>query len=227
MLSTVAFLEGDLPEEFGDATRIVRGLVRHLGVPGSLALLYLEESGVPLPAPGDVYVLYLGHAAAGSLVKLGAALVGIVLVVVAGATNLYLVSRRWGEQLLHGRLGTLLHVTDARLAKTERWFERWGPLVVIFGRHVPGFRIPITVVAATFGVRYPVFAVSVAISTALWVTAWFIVEARFGREAGRFLSGHHWTYAVVAGIVALAIVSVVVRAATRRRSQADGAPTDR
>ncbi|MBO0838097.1 MAG: hypothetical protein J2P28_21640, partial [Actinobacteria bacterium] len=61
LLFAVAFLEGDLPEEFGDATTVVRGLLRHFGVPGSLALLYLEESGVPLPAPGDVYVLYLGH----------------------------------------------------------------------------------------------------------------------------------------------------------------------
>jgi len=212
LLLVVAFLEGDVPEEIAALRGFVRELLSRFGVPGSLALLYLEESGVPLPVPGDVYVVYVGHAAGASIVKRIVGWLAIVAVVVGGSSNLYLVSRHWGERLLRGRLGGFLHVDAAGLARAERWLARWGPILIIFGRHIPGFRIPITVAAGTFKVRYPVFAASVAVSTAVWAAAWFLLEARFGREVGRFVSAHRWTYIVIAAVVLLLIVSVIVRA---------------
>jgi membrane-associated protein len=216
LLLVVAFLEGDVPDGFAYVRGFVRELLLRFGVPGSLALLYLEESGVPLPVPGDVYVLYVGQAAAGSMVRWVAAWLAIVAVVVAGSSNLYLISRHWGERLLRGRLGAVLHVDAAGLARAERWLDHWGPILIIFGRHLPGFRIPITVAAGTFKVRYAVFASSVAVSTAIWAGAWFWLEARFGREIGRFVNAHHWTYLVVAAVLLFAIVSLIVRAARAR-----------
>lgn len=35
-------------------------------LPGAIRFDYLEESGIPLPLPGDVFALYLGHVAASS-----------------------------------------------------------------------------------------------------------------------------------------------------------------
>jgi membrane protein DedA with SNARE-associated domain len=154
----------------------------------------------------------VGHAAASSIVKWVLAWLAIVAVVVAGSSNLYLISRHWGERLLQGRLGAVLHVDATSLARAERWLGRWGPLVIIFGRHLPGFRIPITVVAGTFRVRYRVFAPSVAVSTAVWAGAWFMLEARFGRQIGRFVNAHRWTYVVVVAVFLFVFVSFVVRA---------------
>jgi len=57
----------------------------------------------------------------------GAHVAVIIVVVVLGATNLYLISRRIGRRLLAGRLGAVLHVTPERLDQAERWFHRWGP----------------------------------------------------------------------------------------------------
>jgi len=219
LLFVVALLEGDIPDGFAAVRGFIRIVFLRFGVPGSLALLYLEESGIPLPVPGDVYVLYLGHAAAGSTVKWVAAWLAIVVVVVAGSSNMYLVSRHWGERLLRGRLGVVLHVDAAGVARAERWLRRWGPLVIIFGRHLPGFRIPITVVAGTFRVRYLVFASSVAVSTAIWAGAWFWLEAHFGRQVGRFANQHRWTYLVIVAVVLFLIVSVIVRV-VRARSPA-------
>src|SRR5207245_8742413 len=132
LLAVVAFLEGDIPEGFAALRLFVRDVLNRFGVPGSLGLLYIEESGVPLPVPGDVYVLYLGHAAAGSVVKWIAAWLAIIVVVVAGSSNLFLISRRWGERLLRGRLGVFLHVDAAMVARAERWLGRWGPIGIIF-----------------------------------------------------------------------------------------------
>jgi membrane protein DedA with SNARE-associated domain len=222
LLFVIALLEGDVPDGFAALRGLIRVVFARFGVPGSLALLYLEESGIPLPVPGDVYVLYLGHAAAGSTLKTVAALLGIIAAVVGGSSNMFLLSRHWGERLLRGRLGVILHVDAAGVARAERWLRRWGPIVIIFGRHLPGFRIPITVVAGTFRVSYWVFASSVAVSTAIWASAWFWLEAHFGRQVGRFANEHRWTYVVIAAIVVFVIVSVIVRTVRAKPAAFDG-----
>jgi membrane-associated protein len=192
---------------------VVLGVVATLyGAPACLALLYVEESGVPLPVPGDVYVVYLGTLSAGSLAKLAGAWLAIIAVVVAGATNLYLISRRWAHQLITGRVGQLLHLDPERLARVERWLSRWGALAIIFGRHVPGMRVPITVLAGTFGVRYRVFAPSVAVSTAIWAGVWLALAARFGPSVAGVLTRHRSLYLAALGAAVLVLALVLVRA---------------
>jgi membrane protein DedA with SNARE-associated domain len=224
LLAVVALAEGDLPELLGDLSDL-RGLpglaLRRFGAPASFVLLYLEESGVLLPVPGDVYVVYLGSHYGRSLVGWVAAWLGVIAVVVAGSTNLYFISRRWGHRLVRGRLGAFLHLEPERLDRAEKWFARWGALAVIFGRHVPGFRIPITVASGIFEVPYRVFAPSVAVSTAIWAAAWLTLGARFGDNVRHFFELHRWTYLLLAGgVVALAVLAVIQyrRAAASRKS---------
>jgi membrane protein DedA with SNARE-associated domain len=203
VLLALVVLETDLWADLVRAAGVGMHVAGRLSVPGSLAGLYLEESGVPLPVSGDVFVVYLGHHLAPSpprLVLVWLALVGTVL---AGSTNLYLVSRRWGRRLAEGRLGFLLHLTPARLAAAERWFDRWGAPAIIFGRHVFGLRVPITVAAGVFRVPYHVFAISVAVSTAVWAAVWLWLGAEFGRQIAQFLAGHRWAYALL--LVGLAV----------------------
>ncbi len=215
VLLVVAFLEGDLPEEVIDVVAFARGALTRYGAPLSFGLLYIEESGVPLPVPGDVYVAYLGNISAGSLPKLLVAWLGIIAVVAAGSTNLYLVSRRWGRRLVENRLGTVLRLDRGRLERAEGWFARRGPLAIVFGRHLPGFRIPITVIAGIFRVRYRVFAPSVAVSTAIWAGVWVWLGARFGTAVASALGSQSWTLLAVAAAIVLVLAYVLVRAVRR------------
>jgi membrane protein DedA with SNARE-associated domain len=208
LLALVAALEGDLPSDFAN---FVAALVAWYGAPVSLALLYVEESGIPLPVPGDVFVVYLGTVASGSVGRLIGAWLAIIVVVVAGSTNLYLVSRRWARRLVTGPGVRVLHLDPDRLARVEGWLARWGVLAIVFGRHVPGCRIPITVIAGTFGVRYRVFAPSVAVSTAIWAGIWLWLAFRFGPHVARVLSTHRWLYLAVAAAVVAVLAVVVVR----------------
>ncbi|HKF18608.1 MAG TPA: DedA family protein [Candidatus Dormibacteraeota bacterium] len=209
-------MQGDLPEEFSDLASTVNRLLRRFGVGASLFLLYVEESGVPLPVPGDVYVIYLGQAAAGPA-SLIASWLAIIAVVVAGSSNLYLLSRRWGGRLIRGRLGTILHLDPEGITRAERWFGRWGALAIIFGRHVPGFRVPITVLAGTMKVRYPVFAASVAVSTAVWSAIWLLLGDRVAPVLVRFLMGNRWTILLVAGALAVAAAYLILRSMQPRQ----------
>src|ERR1700730_16209706 len=134
------------------------GWLTRYGPPASLVLLYVEESGVPIVIPGDVYIAYLGKLATGSAPKLVASWLGIIAVVLAGSSNLYWISRLWGRRLLgQPRVSALLRLDADRLVQAEGWLRRWGVLAIIFGRHVPGLRIPITVVAGTLKVPYTTF----------------------------------------------------------------------
>ncbi|MDQ6748886.1 MAG: hypothetical protein M3010_12375, partial [Candidatus Dormibacteraeota bacterium] len=128
--------------ELGDLPRNTLHRIRQNGPGGAILALYAEESGIPVLVPGDVFVIYLGRHAGGPLGWF-AAWGALVVAVVLGATNLYWISRRWGRGLLHGGLGSVLHLTPARLDRAEKWFASYGVWALIFGRHIPGFRIPI------------------------------------------------------------------------------------
>src|SRR5258708_34311688 len=85
---------------------------------------------------------------------------GLIGVVVLGATNLFFISKRYGRRLAEGRLGEVVHLNSERLARAERWFKRYGVFAIIFGRPIPGFRGPITGAARVFGGGDPGFAAS-------------------------------------------------------------------
>jgi membrane protein DedA with SNARE-associated domain len=214
-------LEGDLAEQFVHLRKGLIAVVRHFGAPGSLGLLYMEESGIPLPMPGDVYIAYLGHLSAGSPVRLLGAWLATVAIVTAGSTNLYLISRRWGSRLLAHPLAAPLHLAPHRLEKAERWFARWGMLAMIFGRHIPGFRVPLTVVAATVRFPYRLFALAVAISTAIWSGVVLLLVLYYGPAVAHFVGRHSWVYAV-GTVIVLGIAGYIVygwsRATTSRRA---------
>jgi membrane-associated protein len=203
-LAVVAILEGDLPDAVGDAAAGVGFLLHRFGLAAAFTLLYLEESGVPMPMPGDVFVMYVGHHTAPNLLTLLAAWLGLIALVVLGASNLYFVSRRWGRSIVEHRLAKLLHLTPARIDQAERWFARWGVWTLVLGRHIPGLRVPLTVAAGIFRVRYPVFVASVAISTAVWAGFFLTLGAVFGGRISHLLNLHREGYVILPAIVVLA-----------------------
>jgi membrane protein DedA with SNARE-associated domain len=219
LLLIIAVLEGDIPEAVADLGGLIGGVLNRYGAPASFILLYVEESGVPIVIPGDVYVAYLGKLAAGSAPKLIASWLAIIAVVLAGSSNLYWASRLWGRRLLgHPRVSALLRLDADRIAQAEGWLRRWGVLAIIFGRHVPGLRIPITVVAGTLRVPYTTFLPSVAVSSAVWAAVGLWLGATFGRSIGSFLTGNALIYllAVVAIVLVVAFALIQVWRRSRR-----------
>jgi membrane protein DedA with SNARE-associated domain len=143
---------------------------------------------------------------------------GLIGVVVIGATNLFFISRRFGRRLAEGRFAHLVHLSPARLQRAERWFERYGVVAIIFGRHIPGFRVPITVAAGVFKVRYRQFAASVAVSTAIWAGVVMVIGINFGPRMEAFLRLHREMFWLWAAVVVVMVILLVLRPHSPRAS---------
>ncbi len=229
VLIVLAILEGDLPELFDYSLRGMRQFyAQHTYLPGYLAL-YIEESGIPLPAPGDVFVMFVGVHIPHHWVAWIAAWLGLIVAVVGGATNLFYLSRRYGKRLVTSRFAEYVHLNPERLVKAEAWFKKYGVLAIVFGRHIPGFRVPITVAAGTLGVPYRVFAPSVAVSTAIWAGVMLALGVNYGPRLGELLNAHGWVYVLWGAIVVVLVGSVYMRQLRLRAREArleEGRPVE-
>jgi membrane-associated protein len=220
----LAVLYGDLPEPVQIGSQWLRDFLRQNSFLYGFALLYIEESGVPLPAPGDVFVMYVGTRVPHTPVAWILAWLGLILAVVGGASNLYWISTRWGRRLATSHFAEYVHLSHERLVKAEVWFRRYGVLAIIFGRHIPGFRIPITVACGVFKIPYRVFAPSVAISTAIWAGIVLYIGVNFGPRFENLLRAHTSLYFIWGGIVVALIASIFIRQRVRaRRAGAEAA----
>ena len=215
MVGMVLLVEHDASGQALDIDQSIGTLLSQYGYLAGFALIYIEESGVPLFIPGDAFLLYVGHRLPPNLPVFLLAEVGFVIAVTFGATNLYLISRRYGRRLLEHRLAKFLHLTPERLAKAEQWFSRWGPWTLIFGRHILGFRVPLTVAAGVLKLKYTTFALSVAVSSAAWAGIFLLLGAVFGPSIERSIRSRPWLY--VAGTAAVVLVVVAVAVIRSRR----------
>lgn len=144
-------------------------------------LVLIEEAGIPIPVPGDSLVMLAGakkHKTLGY--SIGMILVSSAAVFI-GSSILYFVIRRKGRPLLD-KYGKFVHLNEKRLAMLERWFARHGRLAIIFGRLIPGLRIPTTIMAGLSDVPYADFAPTAAIAAVVWSIFYFWIGLIIQRE---------------------------------------------
>jgi membrane protein DedA with SNARE-associated domain len=183
-----------------------------------VGLVVIEEAGLPLPISGDLLIMYSASRVDRNpavLVLLGLAFEVAVLV---GSSFLFFIARRWGTRLLYGAPGRALHLTPGRLKQVEGWFKRWGIWAVIFGRYIPGFRVAVTVVAASFQVSYRVFITGVAISAVVWIAVFMALGLLVGPTAAHLLGTHQNSSLTILGAaVVIGVLYFFVRMGWRRR----------
>lgn len=159
----------------------IRTFVVHQAVIAPFILLFLEESGIPLPIPGDVYLAFTGYQVSKGTIPYWGAFTMLLIAVLAGSSILYFISAKWGT-LLVDKLGIYLHLNKKKLVEVEKDFKKYGIFLIIFGRHIPGFRIPITVFSGISGVPYPTFILSTFISVIFWIAFYIALGERVGKN---------------------------------------------
>ena len=146
---------------------------------GLFFVIFLEELGVPLPAPGDAAIAYGGYLTTTGAIPYPMAFLAVVAGAVLGSACNLTISRRYGRPFIQ-RYGRYIGVTNVRLARAERIFKRWGPWAIIVGRHIPGMRIVLSSLSGILEVPYRVFIPCVLISASIWALIFLEVGRRLG-----------------------------------------------
>ena len=168
------------PPWYRPLTRALLHYIREHQALGLFGVIFAEELGIPLPAPGDVVVAWGGYLTTTGAIPLPWAFVAVICAATIGGTILCLVSRRFGHPFLL-RYGRYIGFDQQRFDHVERIFQRWGPWAIIFGRHVPGLRIYLSALSGIFEMPLRVFVPSVMVSSAIWA----LVFLELGRLLGR------------------------------------------
>lgn len=151
----------------------------HLGL---FFILLIEEGGIPLPIPGDVFI-----ATAAALPNSNYFLIVITVVIatLSGSTILFALTKKFGHRLLY-KYGKYIKVTPEKIKGIEKWFAKYGGLAIVIGRLIPGLRIITPAVAGLFDVSYKTFWLYTTIAAFIWANMYYIVGRFFGDLFGRF-----------------------------------------
>ena len=156
----------------------LRLFVAQYGLLALFVLLVIEEAGVLLPLPGDLFIVYFGYRASRSSTPWLAALPALLVVVAAaccGSLLLYTLTRRFRDRVR--RLGRFIHLDERRLNWMERWLRSHGAWVIIPGRLIPGLRVPTTAVSGLFAIPVERFVPAVAVAALIWGALYLAIGA--------------------------------------------------
>ena len=172
----------EMPRWFRDAAEPLGQFFAHQHTLGLFVVIFVEELGIPLPAPGDVAIAWAGYQTTTGAVPYPLAYLAVIGGAVGGSLCLYAVARHFGHPFVL-RFGRYVGLDSERLDRVERAFRRWGPLAIIIGRHIPGMRIYLSAFAGIFEVPLKIFVPSVAISAILWATIFIEIGRVLGRNS--------------------------------------------
>jgi membrane protein DedA with SNARE-associated domain len=186
---------------------ITRTIADH-GLIAVFGLMLLESACIPVPS--EVIMLYAGYLVSiGKLGLVGAVAVG-VLGNLAGSIIAWWAGSAGGRGLIlrHGRY---IHVTEARLALADRWFERYGERTVMIARCVPIVRTFISLPAGIVKMPLGRFALYTTVGCIPWVLALTLLGYAVGENWETLHSRLAFLdYAILAAIV-VAIAWLAVR----------------
>ena len=198
-----------------DAVRLaLASFVDQHGVLTGFIVILVEETGVPVPVPGDFLMMGVGIHARQGRIELWQALIMMELATLIGASILYIVSARTGRDLVY-RYGRYIHLTPARLDTAERWLLHHGAAAIVAGRLTPGLRMATVIASGVFGVPMWRFLPSLALGAFLYILAYTLLGYFVGPPVLRAVEGVHLPLGLLGSLLPL-VLSLVWIARARR-----------
>jgi membrane protein DedA with SNARE-associated domain len=170
-----------------------------------IILLILEEVGVPVPF-ADIVIAYTGYQVALGRIPYFTAFALLLIADIIGATILYFVARRYGKTIID-KFGKYIDLDTDKLDVFEGFFRKYGPIAIIIGRHVYGFKVPITLFSGISKMPYRIFILSIAISDSFWVPFYLSIGRKLGPKTVHLFHIYHVNHAYYALLIVPIILS--------------------
>ena len=101
------------------------------------------------------------------------------------------------------RHGRCFHLSEARLDRAERWFDRWESWAVFLGRITPVVRSFVSIPAGLFGMPIARYTVLTLVGSAIWCFALAGAGWALGSQWEDFHKAFRYVdYAIVVALVA-------------------------
>src|SRR5438105_4019221 len=205
-----------------------------VGDHGLYAVFALMAVDAVFPAASELVMLYAGALAAGvfagqhvSLLgsRIGSGFGAYLALALAGTIG-YLAGSvvGWGIGIYGGRpllerRGRLFHLSEAKLVRAERWFDRWDDWAVLLGRVTPVVRSFVSIPAGIFRMPLGRYTLLTIPGSAVWCFALAGVGWAIGKSYTRFHHAFDYVDVVVVAGAVLVAVYLVLRRRSSRLSQ--------
>jgi membrane protein DedA with SNARE-associated domain len=222
MLMTAAALASSPPPLPGFLDALSSPL-QHFGVWAIAFLIMLEDFGIPVPGE-TILIAGAIYAGAGRLNVVSVAVAAFIAAIIGD--NIGFAIGHFGGRALALRWGKYVFLTEERLEKAERFFDRRGAIVITFARFVEGLRQANGIIAGITGMHWLRFLIFNAIGAALWVGTW----VSLGYFAGNHITTiYHYitlySYYVLIALAILLVGYIAWRLRRRRRHRTPPSPT--
>jgi membrane protein DedA with SNARE-associated domain len=147
---------------------------------GALYLL-LALGVVGLPIPDETLLVFTGYLIRRGTLDPTLAFAAALAGTWTGISVSYTLGRTLGLGAVH-RFGKYLHVTEARLGKVHRWFDRIGHWALFVGYYIAGVRHFTAIVAGTSKLEVRTFLLYAWSGGALWVTTFLALGYYLGED---------------------------------------------
>lgn len=185
--------------------------INQFGYAGIFVLMIVESVFPPIPS--ELIIPFAGYTAANGQLNVFGVIAAASAGSVTGMVPWYLAGRLFGldrVRWMADRFGRLLTLNADEIDMAERWFQRFGPAIVFFGRLLPIIRTLISVPAGL--ARMPVWAfflfslAGILLWNCVLVGAGFILHEHYDLVEA-------WldplTYLVIAAVVGIYLFRVV------------------
>ena len=194
---------------------------------GTILLLMLLESTV-IPVPSELVVAPAAyHAASGNLNVFLVVLFATIGADIGASIN-YFVALYVGRPVIYrfanSRWGKMCLLNQEKVEKSERYFDNHGVAATLTGRLVPGIRHLISIPAGLARMTYWKFLLYTTIGAGGWHAilaglGWYLHAIVPENELEDTIKQYnHYIIAVILGIVALAIIYIVVKNIIKAKS---------
>ncbi|WP_106476101.1 DedA family protein [Phytohalomonas tamaricis] len=141
------------------------------GYYGLTAFMLLINLFPPLPAESAIPLTgaLIEHHQLTRIGAIGVATLGLVL----GTLPFYIVGRVIGEARIKqalSRHGHWLALSPSDIDRSATWFKRYGPIMILIGRVIPGMRSLVSIPAGFYRMPIGTFLLYTALGSALWAT---------------------------------------------------------
>ncbi len=202
-------------------------LLNNLTYPNILLLMLLESTVVPVPS--ELVVAPAAFNAASGQLNVFLVVLFATVGAVIGASINYFVALYVGRPVIYrfanSRWGKMCLLSQEKVEKSERYFDRHGVAATLTGRLIPGIRHLISLPAGLARMNYGKFVLYTAIGAAAWhsilaALGWYLASFVSKEQLNATIERYnHYIIIAILGLVALAVTVIIARHYIKKKKE--------